>query len=92
MEEITQKQIKDLREKYETYAKENGIHLNPNNELVNNLLKAMLLREKKDGEKYCPCRRVTGDSKKDKEIICPCIFHLDEIKSQGHCHCLLFVK
>jgi len=88
MEEQIQKLIKE----YEEYAKEKGFKLNPDKKIVENLIKAMLKRKESFGERYCPCRRITGDKQKDKEIICPCVSHLEEIKKEGCCHCLLFFK
>lgn len=88
MEEEIQKIIKE----YEAYAEKMGFQLNPNKKIVENIIKAMLNKKKTLGERYCPCRRLSGDAEKDKEIICPCKFHLEEIENDGHCHCLLFVK
>lgn len=82
----------NLLKKSQNYAKASGFHLNPNEKIVEQIIKGLLEREKKYGEKYCPCRRVSGDKKMDKKIICPCVFHKEEIKKQGHCLCLLFVK
>ena len=74
------------------HAEENGIMLNPDERIVQGIIKGLFMKEEKFGEKYCPCRRESGDKEKDKEIICPCIFHMDEIKDMDHCHCNLFVK
>jgi ferredoxin-thioredoxin reductase catalytic subunit len=82
----------ELKNEYEEYAKENEISLNPNEKIVNAIIEGLLNNEEKYGEKYCPCRKVTGDKEEDKKIICPCIYHLEEINSIGHCHCNLFIK
>jgi len=76
----------------EDYAKKSGFKLNPDEKIVNVIIEGLLRNEKLKGELYCPCRRVTGNKEEDKKIICPCIYHKDEIKKDGHCHCLLFVK
>ena len=88
MEEGVEKLIK----KYEKYAEDNGFRLNPDKNTTKNLIKSLITRENKFGEKYCPCRRITGDKEEDKKIICPCVYHKDEIERQGHCLCNLFVK
>jgi len=77
---------------YEEYAKKNGFKLNPKRIVVEFVVKELLRREKKFGNRYCPCRRITGNPEEDKKIICPCIYHREEIKNQGHCLCQLFVK
>jgi ferredoxin-thioredoxin reductase catalytic chain len=74
------------------HAEDNGFNLNPNEAVVNGLVTQMYKREEEFGEKYCPCRRIIGDTEADKKIICPCAYHKDEIKNDGHCHCFLFVK
>jgi len=82
----------DLLKKYQEYAKEKGIELNSNLELVNGLLNGLLKNQEKYGEKYCPCRRVTGKIEEDKDKICPCKWSNEEIDQQGKCLCGLFVK
>jgi len=77
---------------YQEYAEKNGFKLNPNREIVENLIKGMLENEKKYGAKYCPCRRITGNPEEDRPKICPCAYHLEEIERDGHCICGLFVK
>ncbi len=86
------KEEKKLLEEYKDYAARNGFRLNPNKAIVEGTLKRLLENEKKFGERYCPCRRITHNKEEDKKIICPCIYHKEEIKKQGHCHCMLFVK
>lgn len=84
--------IKKIIQDYKVYAKRSGFSLNPNRKIVEILIKGLLENEKKYGKRYCPCRRVTGNSKEDKKKICPCFWHREEIKKDGHCHCDLFVK
>ena len=74
------------------YAEKNEILLNPDKKVTDFIIKSLLEREKKFGQKYCPCRKISGDAEEDKKIICPCIYHLEEIKKDGHCLCRLFVK
>lgn len=81
-----------LIDEYGRYAQSKGFHLNPDKKVVTWVVEALISRNKSLGEKYCPCRRVTGDKKEDKKIICPCIYHISEIEKDGHCHCNLFVR
>jgi len=84
--------IEEIIKEYEDYAKKNGFKLNPDRKIVERLVIGMLANEKKYGQRYCVCRRITGDPKKDKRIICPCVYTSREIKEQGHCFCGLFLK
>ncbi len=81
-----------LVEEYKRYAKENRFSLNPSKKIVEGVITGLFENEKRHGEKYCPCRMVTGKKEEDKKIICPCIYHKKEIETQGHCHCRLFFR
>lgn len=69
------------------YAKKNGFKVNPDEKISKNIIKGLIMNEKKRGKRYCPCR--IGN---DPKNICPCAYHKEEIKIDGHCHCNLFVK
>lgn len=84
--------INGIIEQFDNYAKENGFKLNPDRKIVENVINGLLANEKKHGEKYCPCRRVSGNKEEDAKNICQCIYHKDEIEKDGHCFCNLFVK
>ena len=66
--------------------------LNPDQETVDSLVEAMVMRRQKKGDYYCPCRVVTDDAENNRKIVCPCVFHEDEIAADGYCKCRLFVK
>ena len=91
-EDKTPQIVDEIRKRLEAYLEGKDFYFNADPEMVGSILKAMAKRREKHGEDYCPCRRVTGDAEKDKEIICPCVFHLDELKKDGHCHCYLFTN
>ena len=86
------KNIKNLKEKYKKHAEKSGIKLNPEEKIVDGIIKALLRNKELKGDFYCPCRIVKGIKERDDEIICPCIFHRGEIELQGRCHCGLFVE
>ena len=81
----------EIIKSYEKYAKENCFCLNPNQQIVNGIVDGLIKNEEKYGERYCPCRRVSGDKKEDAKNICPCIYGKEEVARQGHCVCRLFV-
>jgi ferredoxin-thioredoxin reductase catalytic subunit len=83
---------KQLLKSLRRYARAAGFRLQPNKKLLDVLLKGELKKLKEHGALYCPCRRVTGNKEEDKKIICPCIFHKNEIKQDGHCKCMLFLR
>ncbi|MBP2133926.1 ferredoxin-thioredoxin reductase catalytic subunit [Methanomicrobium sp. W14] len=82
----------DIKAWAKGYAEENNWKLNPDEKQLSSVLKGLARNKVRLGERYCPCRLRSGDPEKDKEIICPCIYHKDEIKDDGNCHCRLFFK
>lgn len=84
-------EVNNLITEYKRYSKENGFELNPNKEIVKRIVVGLIENKKKYGFRYCPCRRVVGNTEEDKQKICPCFWHLDELKKDGHCLCGLFV-
>jgi ferredoxin-thioredoxin reductase catalytic chain len=84
--------IEKIKDACGSYAKSQGFRLNPDDSVVEMIIKGLLANQEKHGARYCPCRIVTGDKKEDAKIICPCVYHKDEIKEMGHCHCNLYVK
>lgn len=84
--------VDTLEKEYSEYAKTNGFQLNPDKKITRRLINGLLENEKKYGKKYCPCKRITGDPEEDFKRICPCSYHKDEIKKDGHCLCLLYIK
>jgi len=68
------------------------LKLNSDEDLVRRLIYGLVKREEKFGKPYCPCRILSGKQKEDEKKICPCVWHINEIKKQGKCHCGLFVS
>jgi ferredoxin-thioredoxin reductase catalytic subunit len=84
--------IEEMIKNYSEYAKENGFQLNPDRKTVERVINGLLANEKKNGKKYCPCRRLSGDEEEDAKKVCPCAYHKEEIKKDGRCYCGLFIK
>lgn len=91
-EKRTDEDIEKIIERYDSYAKSNGLRLNPNKKVVEGIVKGLLANEKKHGKRYCPCRSISGNAEEDAKKICPCAFHKDEIAKDGHCYCNLFIN
>ena len=73
------------------YAESQEFKINPDKKMVDFVIIGLLNNEREFGYRYCPCRAITGDKEHDKKIICPCVYHRDDIKRMGRCHCGLFV-
>lgn len=84
--------IEEMIKNYLEYASKNGFRLNPNEKVVEGIIKGLLKNEEQKGHRYCPCRMLSGNPEEDSKKICPCAFHKEEITKDGRCHCGLFVK
>lgn len=77
----------------EDFAKNNNLIINPDQKIVDFIVKGILRNFEKYGLKYCPCRVVSKDFEKNLEIICPCNFKTtNRWQEQGLCGCGLFMK
>lgn len=81
-----------IRADLESYVREGRVRFNPDTDLVDRIIAGLAARERKTGMRLCPCRLAKNDPVEDRKIVCPCIYHLDEIAADGHCHCDLFVR
>ncbi|MDN3513987.1 MAG: hypothetical protein NG747_06275 [Candidatus Brocadia sp.] len=81
-----------IRKMINEYVPYSTYKLNPDINIVDRVVKGLVMRKIKFGHAYCPCRLVIGDEERDKKIICPCVYHAEEIKRDGECHCNLFVR
>lgn len=86
-ERTDEEKEKVIMEWAKSYAKKNKFNVNPDQKIASAIIKGLIMKEKKFGKRYCPCRIGNVD-----ENVCPCIYHKEEIEKDGHCHCTLFVK
>ena len=75
-----------------SYAQKHGRALNKDEKQLGTVIRGLVRNKKKFGRPYCPCRLRSGDEEKDRAIVCPCVYHKDEVATQGSCHCRLYFK
>lgn len=68
-----------------------GYHLNPDVEFAKELLKNILVNEKRYGYGACPCRLASGKKEDDLDLICPCDYRDPDLNDYGACYCGLYV-
>ncbi len=73
-------------------AESGGYHLNPDIEAAKELVKGLLINEKRYGYWACPCRLADGIKEKDLDIICPCDYRDPDLYEYGVCYCSLYVS
>jgi ferredoxin-thioredoxin reductase catalytic chain len=81
-----------MHESLARYANKKGFILNPNEEMLHLVIEGLSRNKVEHGKQYCPCRIISGNEEEDRKIVCPCIYHEDEIETDGICHCSLFFK
>ncbi|OOP54865.1 MAG: ferredoxin:thioredoxin reductase [Candidatus Brocadia carolinensis] len=91
MEDTREQEENKIRTLLNEYTVRSHYKLNPDDKIVDRVVKGLAMRTIKFGYAYCPCRLVTGDKDRDRKIICPCVYHEEEIERDGECHCNLFV-
>ncbi len=84
--------MEKTREWASNYAKKKGFILNPDEEMLRSVIEGLARNRQEYGKRYCPCRIRTGNEEQDRKITCPCVYHQDEIESDGSCHCSLFFR
>jgi ferredoxin-thioredoxin reductase catalytic subunit/rubredoxin len=73
-------------------AEEGGYHLNPDREFTKNLVRGLLVNEKRFGYPSCPCRISWGNREEDRDIICPCDYRDPDLDQYNACYCALYVS
>ena len=92
MKEITEDDVDNLYSRLNREAEESGYHLNPDAKHARDLVRGMLVNEKRYGYWACPCRLATGDKEEDLDIICPCDYRDLDVEEYGACYCGLYVS
>jgi ferredoxin-thioredoxin reductase catalytic subunit len=83
---IKQEEIDRLYEKLKKEAEANGYHLNPEVDFARELVKGILVNEKRYGYWNCPCRLASGQKELDMDIICPCDYRDSDVTKYGSCY------
>jgi ferredoxin-thioredoxin reductase catalytic subunit len=90
--EVTKEEVDKLYNKLNKEAEASGYHLNPDVEHTKELVKGILINEKRFGYWSCPCRLPAGVKEGDLDIICPCDYRDLDLNEYGSCYCALYVS
>ena len=89
---ITQDEIDKLYKKLDKDAESSGYHLSSNVEFTKDLVRGLLVNEKRYNYMSCPCRLASGKKSEDLDIICPCDYRDADVLEFGSCYCALYVS
>lgn len=92
MNEITGEEIDRLYKQLDNEAGSGGYDLNPDKEFTKDLIKSLIVNEKRYGYRACPCRLASGKKEEDLDIICPCDYRDPDLNQYGTCYCALYVS
>ncbi len=71
----------------ETY----GCMVNPEEQVLSDIIRGLLDNERRFGYRSCPCRLASGIYQRDADIICPCAYCGWDLELYGRCYCALYV-
>jgi len=89
---ISDEAVDNLFKKLYHEAEDSGYHLNPDAEFAKDLVRSLLINEKRYGYWSCPCRLASGVKEEDIDIICPCDYRDPDLDDYGTCFCALYVS
>ncbi len=90
--EVTDEEVEERYEKLDREAEAAGYYLNPDMEMTRQLIRGILVNEKRYGYGACPCRLAADDREADLDIICPCDYRDADLNEYGNCYCGLYVS
>ena len=91
-QEVSVAEIDRLYERLLGEAEGTGYHLNPDVEFTQQLIKSLIINERRYGYRACPCRLASGDKQDDLDIICPCDYRDPDLSEYDACYCALYVS
>jgi ferredoxin-thioredoxin reductase catalytic subunit len=80
-----QEEIDLLYGRLKKEAEDYGYHLNPDVDFTKDLVKGLILNEKRYGYWNCPCRLASGKKEEDLDIICPCDYRDPDLTEFDTC-------
>lgn len=92
IDEVKQQEIDKLYQRLYQEAEEGGYHLNPDIDFTKELVKGLIVNDRRYGYWNCPCRLASGIKEEDLDIICPCDYRDADILQYGACYCGLYVS
>lgn len=92
MIEVSDQEVEKIYQRLDKFAESKGYHLNPDIEFTKDLIRSLLINQKRYGYWACPCRLASGNRAEDRDIICPCDYRDPDLNEFGACYCALYVS
>ncbi len=88
---ISDEEVEKSYLRFKKEAEDNGYFLNNDLFFSKELIRSLLINQKRYGYQACPCRLASGDKSKDLDIICPCDYRDADLNDFDTCYCALYV-
>ncbi len=85
-------EIDTLYKKLNNDAIRSGYNLNPDLKFTKDIVKSLLINEKRYGYQACPCRLAIDNKEEDLDIVCPCDYRDADLNEFDTCYCGLYVS
>ena len=90
--DITDEEVDLFYKKLKKEIESVGYHLNPDVDFTKELLRSIIVNERRYGYGACPCRLASGDKTDDSDLICPCDYRDPDLADYDACYCGLYVS
>ena len=90
--DITDEEVDLFYKKLKKEIESVGYHLNPDVDFTKELLRSIIVNERRYGYGACPCRLASGDKTDDSDLICPCDYKDPDLADYDACYCGLYVS
>jgi ferredoxin-thioredoxin reductase catalytic subunit len=90
--EVTEEEVDRRYLVLNSEAESGGYHLNTDIAFTKDLVRGLLVNEKRYGYPACPCRLASGEKAKDLDIICPCDYRDPDLNEYDCCYCALYIS
>ncbi len=89
---VTDEEVRSLTHQLVQDAESGGYHINPDMDLTLDLVRGIMVNERRYGYGSCPCRLASADREDDLDIVCPCNYRDADVEEYGACYCGLYVS
>jgi len=83
---VTTDEVDKSYERLKAEAEAGGYHLNPDVRFTKELVKGLVVNQKRYGYPACPCRLASGKRDEDLDIICPCDYRDPDLSDYDTCY------
>lgn len=85
-ETVTDEEVEAAYKKEKREAEASGYYLNPDEPFTKQIVRGLVINQKRIGYQACPCRFASGKREEDLDIICPCDYRDPDLAQYDTCY------